>query len=202
MQSTYFISDTHFYHSNVIKYSSRPFSSAEEMNEQMIQNWNAMVKPGDNVYHLGDVSFGPYKETKTLLNRLNGDIHVILGNHDKIIYKNINDLQSSLTLASVQNYKELKLGDPYPMIVLFHYGQRVWNKSHYGSIHCYGHSHGNLPPHGKSVDVGVDSIEITRANGENGGKSKFDYRPIHLDELLEYMSKRNFEAVDHHIMES
>lgn len=186
----WFVSDTHFGHKNIIQYSNRPFRSVEEMNEQMIKDWNALVDPNDIVWHLGDFAFLPGKEFNILARRLNGKKNVVLGNHDKWIIQNKNQLLKSGTFESIQNYAELKLGKNVPMIVLFHYGQRVWNKSHHGSIHLYGHSHGSLPPHGKSVDVGVDCKEITH-----------EYRPIHLDEVLKYMEKRTFQAVDHHTME-
>lgn len=185
MSNIHFISDTHFGHKNIIQYSNRPFSSVDEMNEAMIENWNKVVKKGDDVYHLGDVSFVPLTETKAILKRLNGNIHIIWGNHDKTLQANISELISSQAVRSVQHYKELKINGSH--LVLFHFGQRVWNKSHHGSIHLYGHSHGSLPPFGKSVDVGVDCKEITS-----------EYRPIHSDEVMEYMSKRTFEAVDHH----
>jgi len=182
----WFISDTHFGHKNIIQYSNRPFSSVEEMNEHMVNEWNALVKPNDEIYHLGDFAFMPFTDFKKLLWRLNGIKHHIRGNHDKMIDQNKKQLISSGALASSQDYRELKTSGN-PMIVMFHYGQRVWNKSHHGSIHLYGHSHGSLPPHGKSVDVGVDCKEITE-----------EYRPIHIDEVLEYMNKREFQAVDHH----
>jgi hypothetical protein len=53
-QQVWFTSDTHFGHTNVIKYSGRPFADVNEMNEKLVLNWNAIVKPGDVVYHLGD----------------------------------------------------------------------------------------------------------------------------------------------------
>jgi calcineurin-like phosphoesterase family protein len=183
--NNFFISDTHFFHKNILKYSNRPFANVEEMNEKMIENWNKMVTSKDTVYHLGDVSFGPYQETKTLLRRLNGNIHIVWGNHDKTLQTNVADLIKSQIIRSAQHYLEISIDRQ--MIVLFHFGQRVWNKSHYSSIHLYGHSHGSLPPHGKSVDVGVDCKEITS-----------EYRPVSIDEVKEYMSKRTFEAVDHH----
>ena len=57
MVNTFFTSDTHFGHANIIKYCNRPFSSLEEMNSTIIRNWNEMVKPEDTVFFLGDFCF-------------------------------------------------------------------------------------------------------------------------------------------------
>lgn len=182
----WFISDTHFGHANIIKYSKRPFKDVDEMNEMMIQEWNKLVKPEDEVYHNGDFAFLPYDKFRTLHARLNGRIFLQLGNHDSMIIQHRADLLKQGKIVSIENYRELKVAGA-PMIVLFHYGQRVWNKSHHGSIHLYGHSHGSLPPFGKSVDAGVDCKEITH-----------EYRPVHMDEVLKYMSNRDQPVVDHH----
>lgn len=81
--TVFVISDTHWHHKNIIEYSNRPFSSLEEMDEVMVQNWNKVVKPQDKVYHLGDV-YMPKKQEKSdwLFSRLNGTKVLILGNHD------------------------------------------------------------------------------------------------------------------------
>lgn len=181
----HFVSDTHWHHQNVIKYSNRPYSSVDEMNEAMIENWNKVVKKGDEVYHLGDVSFGNYEKTTPILRRLNGMKHIIWGNHDKTLQANQDDLIKTGLIRSVQHYKEISINKQ--SIVLFHFGMRTWNKAHHGAILLYGHSHGSLPPFGKSADVGVDSKVFTE-----------EYRPVSQDEVMEYMSKRTFEAVDHH----
>src|SRR5574343_234805 len=180
----WFISDTHWGHSNIIRFCSRPFSSVEEMNEKLIENWNEVVRPEDTVWHLGDFAFFSKSKIENVLYRLNGNKHLILGNHDQEFIKHREEILSNKLLSSIRNYAEVKIDKK--LLVLFHYGQRVWNKSHHGSIHLYGHSHGTLPPFGKSVDVGVDCKEITN-----------EYRPIHLDEVIRYMDNRVREVVDH-----
>ena len=83
MGNTYVISDTHFHHANIIKYSNRPFRDSFHMDETMIENWNSVVRPEDKVYHLGDVYLGKCKnESDVLFSRLNGTKVLILGNHD------------------------------------------------------------------------------------------------------------------------
>ena len=142
---TYITSDSHFGHKNIIKYCNRPFSSVEEMDETMIENWNAKVKPNDTIYHLGDFSFS--KNPQQYFKRLNGRKILIRGNHDGLAIVD-------LGWDGVHHYYELKVGKQ--LIVLFHYGMRVWNGSHHGSWHLYGHSHGKLPSSGLSFDAGVD----------------------------------------------
>lgn len=82
MKDIWVISDTHFQHQNIIKYCDRPFETYQEADERMIENWNKVVKPGDKVYHLGDVYFGNAQTAWDLLARLNGQKRLILGNHD------------------------------------------------------------------------------------------------------------------------
>lgn len=78
-RSLWVISDTHFNHENIIKYGERPFSSLQEMNETLVENWNKTVKDGDIVYHLGDVYMG---ERPEFLSKLKGRKRLIIGNHD------------------------------------------------------------------------------------------------------------------------
>lgn len=81
-ENLYFTADSHFNHANIIKFCNRPFNNVEQMNETLIDNWNQVVGKDDIVFHLGDFCLGGAAEWTKLLDRLNGKIYLILGNHD------------------------------------------------------------------------------------------------------------------------
>lgn len=177
----FFTSDLHLGHANIIKYCDRPFSSVEEMDEALIRNWNDKITDSDDVYILGDFAFhgGVAKA-----GRLKGRKHLVIGNHD---LRWLKAYREAGVFEWMKDYHELKLKPPVvqerQMIVMFHYSMRVWNKSHHGSWHLFGHSHGNLAGLGKSFDIGVDS---------------HNYTPLSFDELKVKMDALEFKAVDHH----
>ncbi len=87
MPSVFLVSDTHFGHAGVCRFTRsdgvtklRPWDSPEEMDEEMIKRWNETVRPGDKVYHLGDVVIN--RKALSIMHRLNGDKVLIKGNHD------------------------------------------------------------------------------------------------------------------------
>lgn len=81
----YFTSDCHFNHKNILAYEpeSRPFATIEEMNEVIIANWNSVVTAEDEVWVLGDFFMGQLIAIEPILDRLNGKIHLVRGNHDQ-----------------------------------------------------------------------------------------------------------------------
>lgn len=81
-EHTFFTSDTHFNHANIIKFCNRPFKDVEQMNDVMIANWNSVISKDDTVFHLGDFCLGSAAEWTKILDRLNGKIYLIMGNHD------------------------------------------------------------------------------------------------------------------------
>lgn len=181
--SIFFTSDTHYYHKNIIKYSNRPYKDITEMNEAMIENYNRRVGKDDVCYHLGDFGFADQDKLTKIVQRLNGQKHLILGNHDNRQY-------FQEVFGSVRDYVEIKVPDEdarhgLQSIVLFHYSMRVWNKSHYGAWQLYGHSHGTLfnDPSLLSMDVGVDPC---------------GYAPISYEEVKELMKLKTFKPIDHH----
>ena len=84
----FFTSDTHFGHENIINFCKRPFSSVEEMDQKLIENWNKVVKPSDYIFHLGDFCFKGSQYWDKILDQLNGHKFLVLGNHD---LKNLKD---------------------------------------------------------------------------------------------------------------
>lgn len=80
--------DTHFSHTRIIDLAGRPFRDAEDMNDALVANWNAVVAPDDTVYHLGDVALGKLDESLPVIDRCNGRKVLIIGNHDRIFRDN------------------------------------------------------------------------------------------------------------------
>lgn len=183
----HFTSDTHFGHGNVIRYCNRPVLRPDDLNEQgywksddiriartkemddiIIDNWNSAVKPKDKVYHLGDFAWCNHQHYSS---RLNGDITLILGNHDKKP-KFYEDTCEFIVKTGYHDIKISDFDDPL-YITLCHFSMRTWEKAHYGAWHFYGHTHGDtLPVYGKSLNVSVD--------GNN-------FRTWSLDDVIEKM---------------
>lgn len=172
MNDTWFTSDTHFFHKNILNFCSatRPFESVEEMNEGLIQKWNENIKPHDEVYHLGDFSFGKKELTASVLERLNGQIHLVRGNHDSQFDSNLKDY-----LTSMNWYKAIPRKRFGHKMFLMHFPIECWDSMEYGSIMLHGHLHGDASHDGVSVkpnrmDVGIDT--------------RMGYTPYHIDEIL------------------
>ena len=152
----FYTADTHFYHGRIMEFcpNTRIGKDYVEMTNKLIANWNSQVGPEDLVYHLGDFSFGKHEQTKSVLNRLNGRIILIKGNHDRQLLVNPDLLKR---FESVHDYLEIKVEKID--VVLFHYPILEFNKMHYGAFHCFGHVHGkqmNLQDR-RAMDVGIDS---------------------------------------------
>ena len=191
--AVFFTSDTHFNHPGILRNKPRQeFLSQEErdylakatveetkaykispdsvsrMNEAIIDRWNSKVGKLDTVYHLGDVGFG---NCKPHVSRLNGNIILILGNHD-------HKKQVECGFKAVCDYLEVNVG--YAKIVMCHYPFKTWNKRHYGTWHIHGHTHGMLPIEGGlSMDVGVDTNNFYPYDFEevaNVMKSRADFK--------------------------
>lgn len=158
----YFTSDMHLGHKNIIRLSNRPFSSVEEMDDEIINRFNSRVGHGDVVYDLGDMFF---KHPEQYRERMRGTILRIKGSHD-------HDIKEPYMLVIEPDGLLDEYGNQIP-ITLCHYAMRSWAQSHYAAWHLYGHHHGMLPPYGLSFDVGVDC---------------WDFYPVSLEQVKEKMA--------------
>lgn len=83
VSTTWFTSDLHFGHKNIVRYCGRPFGDVDHMNLALSQAWWELIAPDDHVWVLGDVAMGVIAETLPLVERLPGHKHLIAGNHDR-----------------------------------------------------------------------------------------------------------------------
>ena len=175
MTDIWFISDTHFFHDNILKFLDREQSAfrgqywqtAEDMNETMIMNWNALVKPQDKVYHLGDVACGVKypNEFVNLMRRLNGHKRLMLGNHDRIHMDGYRFFEK-IELWTGGKFK--KDGFVACHIPLRHDQMRG------GEVNVHGHIHQNSMDDPRYINVCVEHT---------------DYKPVHMDEIIAKISR-------------
>jgi len=170
----FFTADHHFSHTNIIRFTHRPFKTIKEHDEILIKNWNEKVQQKDVVYHLGDFGFGSKGYLESILKRLNGNKFFIRGNHDRRMKGALLDY-----FGWTKDYYALTVQDSGKKqpIILFHYPIHNWHRKHYGSWHLHGHCHGRLETSDKwlRLDVGVDAQ---------------NYFPISYEKVKKIMEKR------------
>lgn len=145
----YFSADTHFDRETKFVTEQRNFACVEDMNAKMVAGFQRRLTDEDDLYFLGDLSHKTHDQVraKRWFDEIPGRKHLISGNHDTEAVK-------GLPWASVQDYLEITLGGR--LIVMFHYPMITWNQARAGSLHLFGHVHGNWPGSNKAVNVGVD----------------------------------------------
>jgi calcineurin-like phosphoesterase family protein len=167
MPNIWLTSDTHFYHEQDFLFDPRGFSSTKEMNEAIVERWNAVVHQGDLVYHLGDVLMGHYDVS--ILKRLNGQLCLVRGNHDtdrklRDIYEARPD---TIFIGTSDIFKIGKLS-----FFLCHYPVLTANfddkhfSQHVVSLHGHTHQKGNwlFPDNPFIYHVGMDSHDCYPVN--------------------------------------
>lgn len=151
----YFTSDQHWGHTKIITLCNRNFPDTHTMNVHMVECWNSVIKPYDEVYFLGDFGLCTKKSMAFFLYKLNGKKYFIKGNHDKTNILNwmVNTNQIEWWDYDHEFQYEYK-GVKYTFI-LSHYQHQPQKDN---VICLYGHSHGKSKPVKGSMDVGVDSV--------------------------------------------
>lgn len=171
----YYTSDLHLGANNIIGYENRPYKSVEEMDKALIDNWNSVVKPEDDAFVLGDFCFKGAHRAIEYLEMLNGNIHLIRGNHDYFMSQKsfrtwIWGSDKGLDVNVEGHYAYIKDGEHE--VVLCHYPILYWENMEHGSIHLYGHVHSYR-----------DCSEMA-PNSYNVGVDVNNYMPVTLNELI------------------
>lgn len=186
----YFTSDSHFNHMNICNYCNRPYSSRQEMNEDLIKRWNEVVPEDGIVVHCGDfilnhkIDIKPYLK---IMSKLNGKIYLIRGNHDTI---NLSD-SATENLMSVQDLINIKIGDN--LITAFHYPLMSFPTKY----HIYGHVHTRKEGYIGSCDIitreHFNDYEFKKKMSPYSydvGVDQNDYKPISYNKFLSIISKQ------------
>ena len=171
--NTYFFSDPHFFHANIIKFG-RPFNDVHEMNEHMVKNWNEVVSHQDKVWVLGDCVFAG-KENLSIFQRLNGSKYLVLGNHDggdKTKYLNY--------FKKIEGAMDLGNG-----IILSHYPVHPQCMEPHYRLNVHGHTHEGVI----LGDHGLPDHRYVCVSAEQVG-----YRPVTLDWIINQSNKRRENA--------
>lgn len=186
----FFISDPHFHHTNVIEYCNRPWGDIKTHDEALVQNWNRVVPKDGEVICGGDFIWtGNIDWIKSIVEKLNGKIHLILGNHD---YQNKLDREIFKSIfASVSDMIYLQVKDEdtssgHMNFIISHYPMMYWRRGYY---HLHGHVHSGerstasekVPFHPMRYDIGVDNN---------------NYRPISYYELNEIFEQQMLKEIE------
>lgn len=185
----YLTSDLHFNHNREFIWKARGFTSVQEMNEEIIKRHNALVRPDDDVYILGDSSLGGGDEqilaaNKALIEQLNGKLHIIRGNHDTdrrvAMYKNCKNVVGPILYADMIHYKGYHF-------YLSHFPTLTGNLEKESLKQCtcnlFGHTHQTTNFHMDMpylYHVGVDS---------------HDCKPVLLDDIIKEMEAKVIECL-------
>lgn len=174
--------------------------AVEEMNNTLIDNINKCVADDDTLWHLGDFAFAPRNKYVQHCAAYRGrircqNVNIVWGNHDEATCNEPSDQDYHIVHLFNKARHHVMIRAAKQKLFLSHYAGAVWNKSHKGVIHLYGHSHTTAEtgldkhfPGRRSLDVGVD----------NAFKLLGEYRPFSLEEILELVGKKPGHVLDHH----
>ena len=198
-----YISDLHFYHESVMKLDKRPFPDLRTMHKYMIEKWNAKVKGGDMIIVLGDMFWTKEAaDVNVVLNRLNGKICLIEGNHDVTWLKregvNLNRFEWIKSYAEFSDGGRNVIASHYPVFCYNH--QYLQNED--GSprtFMLYGHVHNT---HDENLVNEFQNMTRKVVLDDELGKRKIpcnmincfcgfsDYTPLSLDEWISVDEER------------
>ena len=186
----FFTSDTHFQHANIIKFANRPFADVNEMNDTLIRNWNMKVPEDGIVFHLGDFAFTTPYWLRQLLTKLNGTIHLIMGNHDWRL------IRDNLTNNFVSVSQQMTISVDGQQILLNHYPMLCYAGPYYThpQWQLFGHVH-SRPEYYDDLTNNKTGLDIPRLTmlfptQYDVGVDNNNYVPVSFPEVKEIITKQ------------
>jgi calcineurin-like phosphoesterase family protein len=179
----FFTSDTHWGHFNICKYCHRPFTSRSEMDQTLIKNWNEVVPEDGIVVHCGDFMLphdNDVKEYMRYMNKLNGRILLLRGNHDRIDLMTENE-----KLISVQDKAMIEVDSI--KIYAEHYPCAAFN----GDYHIYGHIH--TLSDGICYGMDAEALGAMKKTTYDVGVDQNNYTPVSYWQLCDIIRKQMYE---------
>ncbi len=184
----WFVADTHYGHKNIVcgisqwtdKSGCRNFENQSEHDDWVLALINTNVKAEDELWHLGDWSFGGIQKVSEFRHKIRCQfINIVLGNHDHHVSK------FPILFESIQYYKELNVDGI--QVVLSHYPFESWNNMGNNNYHLHGHVHGSSRCIEGRYDVGVDGNLDGKFNGlsQNVGL-------ISLEQLIKLLASQTY----------
>lgn len=179
----FFTSDTHLGHFNICKYCHRPFTSRSEMDQTLIKNWNAVVPEDGIVVHCGDFMLphdNDVKEYMRYMNKLNGRILLLRGNHDRIDLMTQNDKLISVQDKAIIEVDSIK-------IYAEHYPCAAFN----GDYHVYGHIH--TLSDGVCYGMDAEALGAMKKTTYDVGVDQNGYKPVSYWQLCDIIRKQMYK---------
>lgn len=179
-EHTFFTSDTHFTHANIIRFCNRPFKDVEQMNETLIANWNRVVGINDIVFHLGDFCLGGAAEWTKVLDRLNGRIYLIIGNHD------LKNLRQGFVGRFEHVAMQMHIMVGKQRIYLCHYPFLCFEGGYKNVWQLFGHVHS------RKSNTGIDAgrLQYLFPTQYDVGVDNNDFTPVSFGQVQKIINKQ------------
>lgn len=200
-QRKLYISDLHLFHKNVTKagrdFDKRPYMDLEEMHSDILLKWNQAVTNADHVFILGDFIWkftaDNRDEVMKMIKEMNGNLHLIIGNHDKI-----KDSNFKKRFEEIIHYKRVDdvLDGENRTVIMSHYYMPLYEQHYRGAILLHGHSHNS-----SESDMEREITELVKSKGFSPVEiynigcmyPYMDYTPRTLQEIVDGYNKYNLK---------
>lgn len=191
----FFTSDLHVGHRNILNFCHRPFLDLKDMSESLISNWNRVVGEEDIVFDLGDMFWWDSRhDVKKFVEKLNGHIYKIPGNHDMDCKKlfelcdpeKVTVLEDCVTVW-IENINSEKPTAPVELC-LCHYPLLTWPHRGNGVVQLFGHIHSG-PLSGASIDIPGEDLHLWEHQQYDVGADNNSYTPIEIQEIFKKLDR-------------